>query len=47
MIEFDVDMVYLAENDELDCVVPHDENGEMEDVVFVPEKLADYNKEWE
>lgn len=25
MIEFDVDMVYLTENDELDCVVLHDE----------------------
>lgn len=47
MVEVDVDMEYLAINDELDCVVLHDENGVMEDVVFVPEKLADYNKEWE
>lgn len=29
-------MEYLATNDELDCVVLHDENGVMDDVVFVP-----------
>ena len=38
MIEFDVDMVYLAENDELDCVILNDENGVMESMKFVPEK---------
>lgn len=38
MVEFDVDMKYLAINDELDCVVLHDENGVMDDVVFVHEK---------
>lgn len=47
MVEFDVDMDYLAIHDELDCVVLHDEYGVMDDMVFVPEKLADYNKEWE
>lgn len=47
MVEFDVDMRYLVDNDELDFVVLHDENCEMEDVVFVPEELADYGKEWE
>ena len=34
MVEVDVDMEYLAIN----CVVLHDENGVMDDVVFVPEK---------
>lgn len=38
MVEVDVDMEYLAINDELDCVVLHDENGVMDDVVFVLEK---------
>jgi hypothetical protein len=38
MIELDVDMVYLAENDELDCVILNDENGVMESMRFVPEK---------
>lgn len=38
MVEFDVDMEYLAINDELDCVVLHDENGVMESMKFVPEK---------
>lgn len=47
MVEVDVDMEYLAINDELDCVVLHDENGVMDDVVFVPAELADYGKEWE
>lgn len=36
MVEIDVDMEYLAINDELDCVVLHDENGVMDDMVFVP-----------
>lgn len=36
MVEFDVDMEYLAINEELDCVVLHDENGVMDDVFFVP-----------
>ena len=38
MGEVDVDIEYLAINNELDCVVLHDENGVMDDVVFVPEK---------
>lgn len=38
MVEIDVDMEYLAINDELDCVVLHDENGVMESMKFVPEK---------
>ena len=38
MIEFDVDMGYLLESGELGQVVLHDENGEYEDVVFVPKK---------
>lgn len=37
-VEFEVDMGYLVEYDELDCVVLHDENGEMEPMKFVPEK---------
>lgn len=36
MVEVDVDMEYLAINDELDCVVLHDENGVMDDMIFVP-----------
>lgn len=36
MIEFDVDMGYLLEEDELDCVVLNDENGEHEPMEFVP-----------
>ena len=40
-IEFDVDMEYLLEDDELDCVILHDENGVMEDMRFVPEKKQD------
>lgn len=38
MVEIDVDMEYLAINDELDCVVLHDENCVMESMKFVPEK---------
>lgn len=38
MVEFDVDMEYLAINDELDCVILNDENGVMESMKFVPEK---------
>ena len=41
MVEVDVDMEYLAINDELDCVVLHDENGVMNDVVFVPKLMID------
>ena len=35
MIEFDVDMGYLLEENELDCVVLNDENGEHEPIEFV------------
>lgn len=45
MVEVDVDMEYLAINDELDCVVLHDENGVMDDVVFVPSDTVD-DEEW-
>lgn len=38
MVEIDVDMEYLAINDELDCVILNDENGVMESMKFVPEK---------
>lgn len=41
MVEFDVDMRYLVDNDELDFVVLHDENCEMDDVVFVPRRTVD------
>ena len=41
MVEFDVDMEYLLEDGELDCVVLHDENGVMDDVVFVPSDTVD------
>ena len=41
MVEVDVDMEYLAINDELDCVVHHDENCVMNDVVFVPKWMID------
>ena len=36
MVEFEVDMAYLEEYGELDCVILHDENGEMESRKFVP-----------
>lgn len=36
MIEFDVDMGYLLEDDELDCVILHDESGKHEPMEFVP-----------
>lgn len=36
MVEFDVDMGYLKEYGELDGVILHDENGEMEPMIFVP-----------
>lgn len=39
MVEVDVDMEYLAINDELDCVVLHDENGVMDDMIFVPRQM--------
>lgn len=45
MVEVDVDMEYLAINDELDCVVLHDENGVMDDVVFVPRCTVDDDEE--
>lgn len=45
MVEIDVDMEYLAINDELDCVVLHDENGVMDDVVFVPKRPVDCDEE--
>lgn len=45
MVEFDVDMEYLAINDELDCVVLHDENCVMDDVVFVPRCTVDDDEE--
>ena len=41
MVEVDVDMEYLAINDELDCVVLHDENGVMTEGVFVPKWMID------
>ena len=37
MIEFDVDMGYLLEAGELDCVILNDENGEYEPMKFTPE----------
>lgn len=45
MVEVDVDMEYLVINDELDCVVLHDENGVMDDVVFVPRCNVDDDEE--
>lgn len=45
MVEVYVDMEYLAINDELDCVVLHDENGVMDDVVFVPRCTVDDDEE--
>lgn len=45
MVEVDVDMEYLVINDELDCVVLHDENGVMDDVVFVPRCTVDCDEE--
>lgn len=38
MVEFDVDMGYLEEAGELDCVILYDENGEMDEMKFVPEQ---------
>jgi DNA-directed RNA polymerase subunit RPC12/RpoP len=40
MIEFDVDMGYLLECDELDKVVLNDESGEHEPMEFVPKDTA-------
>lgn len=37
MIEFDVDMGYLLEAGELDCVILYDENSEYEAIRFTPE----------
>ena len=45
MIEFDVDMGYLLEDDELDCVVLNDEAGEHEPMEFVP-KLRGGTCKW-
>ena len=55
MIEFDVDMSYLLECDELDKVVLNDESGEHEPMEFVPKaasvgnayNLTDLWEEWE
>lgn len=38
MVEFNVDMEYLKENGDLDGIILYDENGEMEPMIFVPEK---------
>ena len=40
MIEFDVDMGYLLEEGELDCVVLNDENSEHEPIRFVRERTC-------
>jgi hypothetical protein len=40
MIEFDVDMDYLLEDDELDEVILNDENGEHESMRFVRERTC-------
>ena len=37
MIELDVDMGYLLEAGELDCVILYDENSEYESMRFTPE----------
>ena len=39
-IEFDVDMECCMDADMLDGVILHDENGEMDDLVFVPERTC-------
>ena len=44
MIKFDVDMGYLLEEGELDCVVLNDENGEHEPITFM---LGGGECEWE
>lgn len=44
MIEFDVDMSYLLECDELDKVVLNDENGEHEPMEFVPKDATVGNR---
>lgn len=41
MIEFDVDMAYLLEDDELDEVILNDENGEHEPMRFVRERTCE------
>ena len=40
MIEFDVDMGYLLEEEELDRVILNDENGEHEPIEFVPKAVS-------
>lgn len=47
MIEFDVDMDYLLEDDELDAVILNDENGEHEPMRFVRERTCVPHGEWE
>ena len=47
MIEFDVDMDYLLEDDELDAVILNDENGEHEPMLFVRERTCVPHGEWE
>ena len=47
MIEFDVDMGYLLEEDELDAVILNDENGEHEPMRFVRERTCVPHGEWE
>lgn len=47
MVEFDVDMGYLEDADELDCVILHDENGEMGDMMFIPHRICSIKlKQW-
>lgn len=40
MIEFSIDMEYCLDRNKLDCVILHDENEEMDDMVFVPERIT-------
>lgn len=43
MIELDVDMEYCLDADMLGYIILHDENGEMDDMVFVPERKTTRN----
>ena len=47
MIEFDVDMGYLLEEDELDAVILNDENGEHEPMRFVRERTCKFTLEYD
>ena len=52
MIELDVDMEYCLDADMLGYIILHDENGEMDDMVFVPERTCriiwnETDKTWE